>query len=83
MDAIEDAPAKAAVPVDEAVRRFIEETKAAAMREYEAMGEGKDVRLSGDKLAGGALVAGDRVVHLAAFRVQEEGARGRQGTVRG
>ncbi|MCX7894092.1 MAG: hypothetical protein N2544_17210 [Burkholderiales bacterium] len=76
MDAIEPAPpAEAPLPVEEAVRRFIADMQAAATREYEAAGEGKDVRLSGDGLAGGALVAGERVVHLAAFRVPQEDDR--------
>jgi hypothetical protein len=34
---------------------------------FPATGEGEDVRLSGGKLAGAALVARGRVIHLSAF----------------
>lgn len=62
-------------PVDPAaaladVRRFIEEMTKAAMSQYAALGEGEDVRLEGENVAGGALVDGERVVHLAAYRVE-------------
>jgi hypothetical protein len=43
--------------------------KQARAEQFEALGEGEDLRLSGDSLAGGALVAEDRVVHLAAFNL--------------
>lgn len=51
------------------VRRFLDEMTRAAMRKYAALGEGEDVRLEGEGVAGGALVDGERVVHLAAYRV--------------
>jgi hypothetical protein len=70
MDAREDAQ-----PVDKDaamadVRRFLEEMLVATAEKYAALGEGEDVRLAGKDLAGGALVDGDRVVHLAAYRVE-------------
>jgi hypothetical protein len=46
---------------------FMASVKQAQAEEFEALGEGEDLRLSGESLAGGALVAEDRVVHLAAF----------------
>lgn len=52
------------------VRRFLGEMTKAAMQKYAALGEGEDVRLEGENLAGGALVDGERVVHLAAYRVE-------------
>ncbi len=76
MDAIDVVEAKEVAPVEEAVRRFLEEMKAAAAAEFKAAGEGRDVRLSGERLAGGALVVGDRVLHLAAFRVDQAPRRG-------
>jgi len=48
---------------------FIASVKQARAEQFEALGEGEDLRLSGDSLAGGALVAEDRVVHLAAFNL--------------
>jgi len=41
--------------------------KQAQAEQFEALGDGEDLRLSGESLAGGALVAEERVVHLAAF----------------
>lgn len=76
MDAIDVVEAKEVAPVEETVRRFLEEMKAAAAAEFEAAGEGRDLRLSGERLAGGALVVEDRVVHLAAFRVDQPPRRG-------
>jgi len=69
---------EAPVPVDEAavrteVRRFLDEMLEAATEKYAALGDGEDVRLAGEGIAGGALVDGERVVHLAAYRVAEAG----------
>lgn len=69
MDAAETRETKTVPPVEEAVRRFIEEMQAAATQNFKALGEGEDVRIEGGAIAGGALVHGERVVHLAAFRV--------------
>ena len=58
----------------EAVARdFLEQVAAAKGEAYTGLGEGEDVRLSADELSGGALVAGERVVHLAAFNRDPEG----------
>jgi len=58
----------AAVASDEAVKDFLEQVANAETESYSALGIGEDLRLSAGALAGGALVAEDRVVHLAAFR---------------
>ena len=55
---------EAALPEAE---QFMASVKQAQAEQFEALGEGEDLRLSGESLAGGALVAEDRVVHLAAF----------------
>jgi hypothetical protein len=39
------------------------------MEVHEAVGLGQDVRLSGGRLAGGALVHEEKVVHLCVFRM--------------
>ena len=70
MDAIESRSGSAVPPVEEAVRRFIEEMKQGVAEQYPALGMGTDIRINGPALAGGALVVEDRVVHLAAFRVE-------------
>jgi hypothetical protein len=51
----------------EQVRSLLRRIAAASAEQYAALGEGQDVRLSGYALGGGALVVGDRVIHLAAF----------------
>jgi hypothetical protein len=62
---------ESSVPSEDAVRQFIERTKAAAAQHYPALAEGQDIRILGTGLAGGALGADGRVVHLAAFEVPE------------
>ena len=52
--------------------KFIDSIKAARTEPFEALGMGDDLRLSGETLAGGALVAEDRVVHLAAFNLDPD-----------
>ena len=52
---------------------FLEKVAAAKGEAYAGLGEGEDVRLSANELSGGALVAEDRVVHLAAFNRDPEG----------
>jgi hypothetical protein len=67
LDAIETANGKTLAPPEEEVRRFLEKMKAAAAERFAALGEGEDLRLSGEGIAGGALAAGGRVVHLAGY----------------
>ena len=69
LDAVETANGKVLAPPEEEVRRFLERVGAAAGERFAALGEGEDIRLSGEGLAGGALAAGGRVVHLAAHGV--------------
>jgi len=52
------------------VRSFLDQIIEADAESYEALGLGEDLRLSGNRLSGGALVADGRLVHLAAFRVE-------------
>jgi hypothetical protein len=51
----------------------MESIKNAGTERFDALGEGDDLRLSGDALAGGALLAEDRIVHLAVFNIQGAG----------
>jgi hypothetical protein len=69
MDALETANGKTLAPPEAEVRRFLERVVGAAGERFAAIGEGEDIRLSGEGLAGGALAAGGRVVHLAAHGV--------------
>ena len=65
LDAIETNRGKPLCPPEAAARDFIESLKKAAAKPFAALGEGEDVRLTGDGVTGGALAAGGRVVHLA------------------
>ena len=57
---------------------------AAKPAEHEALGLGKDLRLSGGRLNGGALVHDDRLVHLCVFRdASRDDDRGRRRDERG
>ena len=46
---------------------FIQTVAAAQADSFEALGEGEDLRIHSNTIAGGALAARDRVVHLCAF----------------
>jgi hypothetical protein len=67
LDALETANGKHLAPPAEEVERFLERMQSSAAERFDALGEGEDIRLSGPGLAGGALTAGGRVVHLAGF----------------
>ena len=54
------------------VEEFMANVKDANAEQFDALGEGEDFRLSGVSLAGGALVAEERVVHLAAFNLDPD-----------
>ncbi len=63
------AGADAAAASREQVEEFLHSVAAARMEEFPAVGEGYDVRLTGNNLTGAALVVGDRVIHLSGFYV--------------
>jgi hypothetical protein len=69
LDALETAGPGPVAPPEEAARRFLERIKASATERFAALGEGEDIRLKGDGVAGGALAAEGRVVHLAGYAV--------------
>jgi hypothetical protein len=48
---------------------FLDLLWATQAERFKALGEGEDIRLTGQSIAGGALAAGGRLVHLAAFVV--------------
>jgi hypothetical protein len=70
MDAIAETGTKEVLsPVEEVVRRFLDEMQAAAVQRFPALAEGEDLRLESATVAGGALAADGHIVHLCAFRV--------------
>jgi hypothetical protein len=75
MDAIEDAATESRPPVEEVVRRFLDDMQVAAVQRFPALGVGEDLRIESATIAGGALAADDRIVHLCAFQVEAPAAR--------
>ena len=73
LDAIGATDQLAAAPSLDDVARFLKAIQIASTTTYPALGEGTDLRLEAPGLAGGALIEGDRVVHLAAFTIEETG----------
>lgn len=73
LDALDRATAETSEKVRscavEDVEAFLKRLAEAGKEEFDAVGEGRDVRLSGKDLTGAALVVDDRVVHLSAFAV--------------
>jgi hypothetical protein len=67
-----DAPRKfSADEVLQDVKRFLAEMQKAVTEKYPALGEGEDLRICAKDIEGGALLAQGRVVHLAAYRVEQ------------
>ena len=56
-----------------AARKFLDEIMSVAAERFPAIGEGEDLRIESDSMAGGALVLADRVVHVCTFRVVGDG----------
>jgi hypothetical protein len=52
--------------------RFMRALADAAIDRFDALGEGEDLRIRSATIAGGALVARDRVIHLCAFQQESE-----------
>ena len=72
MDAIDtDEPVETTPTLDDA-ERFLSRVNAASAKSFPGLDKGEDVRLEGERLAGGALLAEGRVVHLAAFALEED-----------
>lgn len=69
MDAVAAQRPVEKAPTKKKVEAFLGIVQAAALERFPAAGEGEDLRLSGGGLAGGALEAQGRVVHLSVFRI--------------
>jgi ARG/rhodanese/phosphatase superfamily protein len=69
LDAL-DAPVNgASAQTRAAAVEFLQAVEHAEEQRFPAIGMGEEIHLSGDGLAGAALVVEGRVIHLAAFRV--------------
>jgi len=69
LDAKETAAAAARAPTTAEVQRFLDSIVAAPGERFAALGEGEDIRLRGNGIAGGALAVDGRLVHLAGFAI--------------
>jgi hypothetical protein len=80
LDAAEEAAGSettgAAAPTDAGriAQEFLERLQKASPKPYKAIAEGEDVRVNLGDVTAGALVVGDKVVHLAAFAVEGDRA---------
>jgi len=69
LDAFETAGGQSAAATEPAVRSFLDRLRGAKAERFPALGQGEDIRLAGNGVAGGALILDNRVVHLAGFAV--------------
>lgn len=76
LDAIDLGGVAHGVPGPEAARGFLDRLCGATVREHASVGLGRDVRVQGNRLTGGALFHEDRLVHLCAFVLDEERGQG-------
>ncbi|MEJ2244890.1 MAG: hypothetical protein P8Y80_02210 [Acidobacteriota bacterium] len=67
-DRRESSAGKAACGLKD-VDAFLKSITEAEAKEFDAVGEGHDVRLSGKELTGAALIVDKRVIHMSAFAV--------------
>jgi len=75
LDAIQISNQPHEVPPAEAVRDWLDGVAAVKATTHDAAGLGQDVRLTGEQLAGGALVHDGCVVHLCAFGLDGQNGR--------
>lgn len=66
LDAIEEREHRTSTASPD-INQFIQQVAAARVDSFAALGEGRDLRIRSKEIAGGALAARDRVVHLCAF----------------
>jgi len=54
----------------DAARSFLQEVSKSNMEAFEALGLGRDIRISGGQVKGGALVHNDQVIHICAYMIR-------------
>ncbi len=82
LDAIEER-GQAPGSGESRVQAFLQGVRSAPVVSADALGEGEDLRIRSTHIAGGALAARDRVVHLCAFSQESEaGSLGTRGRMR-
>ncbi|MBW2146142.1 MAG: hypothetical protein JRI22_03875 [Deltaproteobacteria bacterium] len=64
-------------PRTEPVRRFLDATKNAKRETYPSIGLGKNISMHSRTISGSALVNGEKVLHLSAFRIRNQSKGGK------
>ena len=72
---IDETQKKSELPSIEAVELFLQSVKNARVDRFSAVGEGEDLRLQGERLAGGGLLYEDKLIHLCVFQLPSESGR--------
>jgi len=72
LDALEKKRPGAQPFTEEGARSFLVDVSMAGMEDFDALGKGRDVRVTAKDINGGALVDANRVVHLCVFRTEED-----------
>ncbi len=80
LDAMEEVQANCSATAGD-IDAFLKAVAFAEVDSFMALGEGSDLRIRSPRIAGGALVLGEKIIHLCAFchetAVDEEGQGGR------
>lgn len=71
LDAIEERQ-ESTIAESQSISDFIQAVASAPADSFDALGEGEDLRIHSNSIAGGALAARQRVVHLCAFSQESE-----------
>lgn len=53
-------------------QKLLDDCATAVISRFPAIGEGRDIRLQGNNITGGALAVGERIMHLCAFRLAKK-----------
>jgi hypothetical protein len=80
MDALESPARDTGAPSRDQVADFLSRVTRAHVEPFEALAEGRDLRLHGDRIVGGALEADGSVVHLSVFDMPDAGRRREPGS---
>ena len=72
LDAIDEAQQASAPPTTKSVESFLESVSNTEVDRFPAVGEGADLRLKGERLAGGGLLYEDRLIHLCVFKLPDD-----------
>jgi len=82
MEALLESKGNGFPPEKSKAEAFFQEAVECAEKKYESIGKGWDYRYEGKTVVGSALAVGDKVVHMAFFRVPESDRSGEMASTR-